>query len=94
MCICKHKTIRILMHVYILLDYKYEGQSINKGNPFDLGGTYYIFEGQFINKRNSLKKEKKIIIFVKYPIYPTPPLGQDMTQGQFFFFKQSLTGFL
>ena len=23
-------------------------------------------------------------------IYPTPPLGQDMTQGQFF--KQSLTG--
>ena len=23
------------------------------------------------------------------PIYPTPPLGQDMTQGQF---KQSLTG--
>ena len=25
-----------------------------------------------------------------YPIYPTPPLGQDMTQGQFF--KRSLTG--
>ena len=25
------------------------------------------------------------------PIYPTPPLGQDMTQGQFF--KRSLTGF-
>ena len=24
------------------------------------------------------------------PIYPNPPLGQDMTQGQFF--KQSLTG--
>ena len=24
------------------------------------------------------------------PIYPTPPLGQDMTQGQFF--KQSLAG--
>ena len=23
-------------------------------------------------------------------IYPTPPLGQDMTQGQFF--KRSLTG--
>ena len=23
---------------------------------------------------------------------PTPPLGQDMTQGQFFFFKQSLSG--
>ena len=26
-----------------------------------------------------------------YHIYPTPPLGQDMTQGQFF--KRSLTGF-
>ena len=26
----------------------------------------------------------------KYTIYPTPPLGQDMTPGQFF--KQSLTG--
>ena len=26
-----------------------------------------------------------------YPIYPTPLLGQDMTQGQFF--KRSLTGF-
>ena len=25
-----------------------------------------------------------------YHIYPTPPLGQDMTQGQFF--KRSLTG--
>ena len=25
-----------------------------------------------------------------YHIYPTPPLGQDMTQGHFF--KQSLTG--
>ncbi len=24
------------------------------------------------------------------PIYPTPPLGQDMTQGQIF--KQTLTG--
>ena len=24
------------------------------------------------------------------PIYPTPPLGQDMTQGQFL--KQSLAG--
>ena len=30
-----------------------------------------------------------ITIYV-YHIYPTPPLGQDMTQGQFF--KQSLTG--
>ena len=22
--------------------------------------------------------------FMSYPIYPTPPLGQDVTQGQFF----------
>ena len=27
-----------------------------------------------------------------YHIYPTPPLGQDMTQGQFFL-KRSSTGF-
>ncbi len=27
---------------------------------------------------------------VRHPIYPTPPLGQDMTQGQFF--KRSLAG--
>ena len=31
------------------------------------------------------------IALLYYHIYPTPPLGQDMTQGQFF--KRSLTGF-
>ena len=30
-------------------------------------------------------------VYNVYPIYPTPPLGQDMTQGQFF--KQSSAGF-
>ena len=30
------------------------------------------------------------ITFMFHHIYPTPPLGQDMTQGQFF--KRSLTG--
>ena len=30
--------------------------------------------------------------FYFYHIYPTPPLGQDMTQGQFF--KRSLTGLI
>ena len=30
------------------------------------------------------------VIKVRDPIYPTPPLGQDMTQGQFL--KQSLAG--
>ena len=32
-----------------------------------------------------------VISAMFYPIYPTPPLGQYMTQGQFF--KRSLTGF-
>ena len=32
-----------------------------------------------------------ILMIRKGTIYPTPPLGQDMTQGQFF--KPSLTGF-
>ena len=31
------------------------------------------------------------VIPLIYHIYPTPPLGQDMTQGQFF--KRSFTGF-
>ena len=31
-----------------------------------------------------------IIKIIGYHIYPPPPLGQDMTQGQFF--KRSLTG--
>ena len=29
-------------------------------------------------------------VFSRYHIYPTPPLGQGMTQGQFL--KRSLTG--
>ena len=30
------------------------------------------------------------VYHLDYHIYPTPPLGQDMTQGQFF--KRGLTG--
>ena len=33
---------------------------------------------------------KVTVILVIGHIYPTPPLGQDMTQGQFF--KRSVTG--
>ena len=36
---------------------------------------------------NAVQRENndlKPIFFVIDPIYPTPPLGQDMTQGQFF----------
>ena len=36
-----------------------------------------------------LKTEKNVCLMSKSYL-PTPPLGQDMTQGQFF--KQSLTG--
>ena len=32
----------------------------------------------------------QVLVKILYRIYPTPPLGQDMTQGQFF--KRSLTG--
>ena len=38
--------------------------------------------------RSSHTKDSKMVLD---PIYPTPPLGQDMTQGQIF--KRSLTGF-
>ena len=40
----------------------------------------------FFCKRTTNKKCLSIVLH----IYPTPPLGQDMTQGQFF--KRSLTG--
>ena len=33
---------------------------------------------------------RRLAPFLDDHIYPTPPLGQDMTQGQFF--KRSLTG--
>ena len=39
---------------------------------------------------DEMGRGKKDPIILSYPIYPTPPLGQDMTQGQFF--KRSLTG--
>ena len=42
------------------------------------------------SKTGCLTKAKKTNLS-NYHIYPTPPLGQDMTQGQFF--KRSLTGF-
>ena len=39
---------------------------------------------------NKLDEQTYTSEFESYHIYPTPPLGQDMTQDQFF--KQSLTG--
>ena len=46
--------------------------------------------------KNNLQFEEDLTLLqemlsnTEYHIYPTPPLGQDMTQGQFF--KRSLTG--
>ena len=39
---------------------------------------------------NINSNSNSITNLINNPIYPTPPLGQDMTQGQFF--KQSSTG--
>ena len=50
-------------------------QSNNKNTSIELSSS----------TRKELRKENGDTI------YPTPPLGQDMTQGQFFF-KRSLTG--
>ena len=41
--------------------------------------------------KNVINKMCLQIIYLIYTIYPTPLLGQDMTQGQFF--KRSLTDF-
>ena len=43
-----------------------------RNNKYQKGQLEYI-QGQIDEIRNS----------VEDPIYPTPPLGQDMTQGQF-----------
>ena len=40
---------------------------------------------EFTKNKNGIKEK---LVFLPY--LPTPPLGQDMTQGQFF--KQNLTG--
>ena len=37
-----------------------------------------------------MEERRNAVTDLEDPIYPTPPLGQDMTQGQFF--KQSLAG--
>ena len=39
--------------------------------------------GEVIMMLLFLAKFKKVEIYLLDPIYPTPPLGQDMTQGQF-----------
>ena len=49
-------------------------------------------EGIQLSSRTSFRKDVACHGYdtVSNHIYPTPPLGQDMTQGQFF--KWSLTG--
>ena len=55
-----------------------------------------IKENEILNRYLDLARELKKTVELEdddgtnYHIYPTPPLGQDMTQGQFF--KRSLTG--
>ncbi len=36
-----------------------------------------------LKKTVAMKKYERLIDYVHDTIYPTPPLGQDMTQGQF-----------
>ncbi len=40
--------------------------------------------GRVIPKTLKMVLDTSLINTQQYPIYPTPPLGQDMTQGQFF----------
>ena len=49
---------------------------------------YFLAVGQMVSvcikKTNKkINRNRFLILFTYYPIYPTPPLGQDMTQGQF-----------
>ena len=45
-------------------------------------GNRDIFSGKSIYNRETINRQDHRI--GEYHIYPTPPLGQDMTQGQFF----------
>ena len=38
---------------------------------------------EHINHCRLLNAKSCLCVYIKDPIYPTPPLGQDMTQGQF-----------
>ncbi len=39
--------------------------------------------GRVIPKTQKMVIDASLLNTQHYPIYPTPPLGQDMTQGQF-----------
>ena len=50
------------------------------------GGDYIEFYVRTINKSAHTKKVWKLIkwsTYIRFSYLPTPPLGQDMTQGQF-----------
>ena len=53
--------------------------------------SYFIDLARELKKKKKKKKKEAEHEGDGDPIYPTPPLGQDMTKGQFF--KRSLAGF-
>ena len=55
---------------------------------FDLASLFKVILSSWVIKSQSYPCRRTEV--VPYHIYPTPPLGQDMTQGQFF--KRSFTG--
>ena len=65
-----------------------EGSRVRQ-TPEEGRRTYRLKRCEYNNKNEDSspksQNDKK-----NYHIYPTPPLGQDVTQGQFF--KRSLTG--
>ena len=63
--------------------------SYNKDCPV-MNSFGLISVAEFVFVMISYPSEIFLSNFLFYYIYPTPPLGQDMTQGQFF--KRSLTG--
>ena len=65
----------------------YSTGPVNKVTEHLLGGVLLLCRGAIGVFNSPIRQDKAIYVFIgsKYvaPIYPTPPLGQDRTQGQF-----------
>ena len=88
-----------LRHWFLVFDFNSFNSYLSFHNLFSLYLArpqthllwHYVHRSVYIRDMYKYEREnERTDLLYIYPIYPTPPLGQDITQGQFF--KQSLTG--
>ena len=51
---------------------------------YQVKGKIYAFVDKIRSNNISEVNDIYLVLFIRYHIYPTPLLGQDMTQDQFF----------